>query len=110
MMLEFHNLRDPVEKPGIDIGKTEDLVNRHEAKDATARKTALAEFRAAATHPSQYAPDMQPIPEKSWAYRIAKKIAFHDYGVYEKHFDQENWEDPRTNMRATTEPLVQISK
>ncbi len=88
----------------------DDLVQRHDAKDSTARKTALAELRAAATHPSQYSPEMRPIPEKSWAYRIAKKIAFHDYGVYSEHFHEENWEDPRTNERAPAKELVQISK
>ena len=88
----------------------EDLVDRHGAQDSTARKTALAELRAASTHPSQYAPDTKPIPEKSWAYRIAKKIAFHDYGVYAEHFHEENWEDPRTNERAPAGELVQISK
>jgi MoaA/NifB/PqqE/SkfB family radical SAM enzyme len=88
----------------------EDLVQRHGAHDSTARKTALAELRAASTHPSQYAPDMQPIPERSWAYRIAKKIAFHDYGVYAKHFHEENWQDPRSHERAPAMELVQISK
>lgn len=88
----------------------DDLVHRHDAKDATARKTALAELRAATTHPSQYAPDMTPVPEKSWAYRIAKKIAFHDYGVYTEHFEESNWEDPRTSSRAPDPELYQISK
>jgi hypothetical protein len=69
----------------------------------------LAELRAAATHPSQYAPEMTLIPEKSWAYRIAKKIAFHDYGVYSQHFDEANWEDPRKSSRAQDPELYQIS-
>ena len=38
---------------------------------------------------------MEPVPEKSWAYRLAKKIAFHDYGVYTTHFDPDQWQDPR---------------
>ena len=88
----------------------EDLVNRHGAHDSTARKSAIVELKAARTHPSQYAPDMEPVPEKSWAYRIAKKIAFHDYGVYGEHFQAENWIDPRTGDRAGSPDLVQINE
>ena len=86
----------------------ESLAERHGAKDATARKTALAELRAAQPHPSQYAPDMQPIPEKSWAYRIAKKIAYHDYGVYEDHFEAENWVDPKSVTPPSQPDLVKL--
>jgi MoaA/NifB/PqqE/SkfB family radical SAM enzyme len=93
----------------------EALADRHGAKDSTARKTALAELQAAARHPSQYMPDMEPIPEKSWAYRIAKRIAFHDYGAYTKHFSADNWEDPRKiNPPAANQSshgdLVQLKK
>ena len=73
----------------------EDLANRHGAKDATVRKTAFAELKAAQPHPSQYAPESKPIPERSWAYRLAKKIAYHDYGVYDKHFSADQWQDPK---------------
>ena len=86
----------------------EDLVARHGAHDATVRKSAMVELKAARTHPSQYAPDMQPVPEKSWAYRFAKKIAFHDYGAYDQYFRAENWVDPRTGDRAGRQDLVQI--
>ncbi len=86
------------------------LVDRHGALDSTARKTALAELRAAGKYASQYAPDMQPIPERSWAYRIAKKIAFHDYGVYTEHFRPENWQDPRQSKPTVSSQLVQISE
>ena len=86
----------------------EQLVERHGATDSTARKTALQELQAASHYPSQYSPDQQPIPEKSWAYRIAKKIAFHEYGVYTKHFKPENWQDPREI--PPKQDLVQISE
>ena len=86
----------------------EALADRHEAKDSTARKTALAELRATQPNPSQYAPEMEAIPEKSWAYRWAKKFAYHDYGVYSKYFDEENWIDPREAEPPKSE-LVQIS-
>ena len=86
----------------------ESLVDRHGASDSTARKSALAELQAAAKYPSQYSPDLEPIPEKSWAYRIAKKIAFHEYGVYSKHFREENWEDPQQAPPPKND-LVQLS-
>ena len=73
----------------------EALADRHGAKDSTARKTALTELRNANSHPSQYEPASKAIPEKSWAYRIAKKIAYHDYGVYDEHFEAKNWLDPK---------------
>ena len=75
----------------------QNLVDRHGATDSTARNSAVVELAAANTHPSQYAPEMEPVREKSWAYRLAKKFAFHDYGVYTEHFDESNWVDPKTN-------------
>ena len=87
------------------------LVDAHAAKDTTARKTALAELQAAGHHPSQYSPELEPVPEKSLAYRLAKKIAFHDYGVYQTHFDPAKWQDPRTvepSAGATSPPVYQI--
>ena len=87
----------------------EELADRHGAKDSTARKKALAELRAASAHSSQYAPAMEPIPEKSWAYRLAKKFAYHDYGVYDEHFKAENWIDPNDNPREPeSADLVQL--
>jgi MoaA/NifB/PqqE/SkfB family radical SAM enzyme len=82
-----------------------DLVARHGAKDATARGTALAELDAAQRHPSQYRPESEPIPERSWAYRFAKKFAFHDYGVYTKHFKSEKWEDPLKSNPSLSAPV-----
>ena len=88
----------------------DDLVQRHGAKDATARKSAMAELKAAGKYSSQYSPDMQPIPEKSWAYRFAKKFAYHEYGVYTEHFKPEQWQDPSQQPPPPEESeLVQIS-
>ncbi|MEM7233221.1 MAG: radical SAM protein [Planctomycetota bacterium] len=58
-----------------------ELVEKHGAKDATARKTALAELESMTVRPSQFHPETN-IPEKSWAYRLAKKFWFNDFGVY----------------------------
>jgi len=71
-----------------------ELINQHSAKDATVRATALAELDAMQSRPSQYSPGTE-VPEKSWAYWLAKKIAFHEYGVYQKNFRAADWQDPR---------------
>ncbi len=70
------------------------LVERHSARDTTARGAALAELDAMQTRPSQYNPGHE-IPEKSLAYRLAKHFFFNDYGMYGKHFLAENWKNTR---------------
>jgi MoaA/NifB/PqqE/SkfB family radical SAM enzyme len=63
------------------------LVERHGARDATVRGTALAELAAMQVRPSQYSPGHE-VPEKSWLYRIAKYFWFNDFGVYRgQHHD-----------------------
>ncbi len=57
------------------------LAEKHGARDSTARGTAMAELEAMAPRPSQYMPE-EEVPEKSWAYRLAKKFWFNDFGVY----------------------------
>ena len=57
------------------------LVEKHGARDATARGTALAELGAMEVHSSQYNPGHE-IPEKSWLYRLAKRYWFNDFGAY----------------------------
>jgi hypothetical protein len=69
-----------------------ELVNRHGARDTTARHVAGTELDSMRTRPSQYNPG-QEIPEKSLAYRLAKHFFFNDYGMYGKHFRVENWKD-----------------
>ena len=73
-----------------------ELVAKHGAKDATARHAALVELNVMKPRMSQYNPGTE-IPEKSWAYRLAKKIAFHEYGAYSRNFRAENWRDPNQN-------------
>jgi MoaA/NifB/PqqE/SkfB family radical SAM enzyme len=67
-----------------------DLAERHGARDTTARGTVIAELESMQCRSSQFHPGDE-IPEKSWAYRIAKRLWFNDYGAYEKHFKPENW-------------------
>ena len=59
----------------------EELVVLHDAKDATARQTALAELQKMEVSTSQFNPEQQ-IPEKSWAYRLTKRFLFSDFGAY----------------------------
>jgi MoaA/NifB/PqqE/SkfB family radical SAM enzyme len=58
------------------------LVEKHGAKDATVRNTALAELKAMQVRTSQYNPGNE-IPEKNWLYRLAKRFWFNDFGVYQ---------------------------
>jgi MoaA/NifB/PqqE/SkfB family radical SAM enzyme len=60
------------------------LVEKHGARDATARGTALAELEAMTVRTSQYNPGNE-VPEKSWAYRLAKRYWFSDFGLYQGH-------------------------
>ncbi len=78
----------------------EKLAAKHGARDTTQRQTALAELAAIQPRVSQYVPGTE-IPERSWAYRLAKWIAFHDYGTYGRHFKKENWQDPRLHEITT---------
>ncbi len=59
-----------------------ELVERHAAKDATVRKTALAELSDMTIRTSQYNPGNE-IPEKNIFYRLAKRYWFSDFGVYQ---------------------------
>lgn len=70
-----------------------ELADRHGAKDSTARGTSFEELRAMTPRSSQFDPGGE-IPEKSWAYRIAKYFFFNDYGAYGKHFDSGRWKNP----------------
>jgi MoaA/NifB/PqqE/SkfB family radical SAM enzyme len=57
------------------------LVEKHAARDATARGTALQELAAMQVRPSQYNPGNE-LPEKNWLYRLAKRFWFNDFGAY----------------------------
>jgi MoaA/NifB/PqqE/SkfB family radical SAM enzyme len=60
------------------------LVEKHGAKDGTARGTALAELGEMEVRTSQYNPGGE-VPEKNWLYRLAKRYWFNDFGVYRGH-------------------------
>src|SRR5690606_14711819 len=66
-----------LERPDLLAG----LMAKHGAKDSTARQQAMAELHAMQPRQSQDNPTRQ-IPEKSWAYRFAKRYWFNDFGAY----------------------------
>mgnify|MGYP001232667873 CR=1 FL=1 len=68
-----------LERPDLLV----DLAHRHGAKDTTLRGTSIAEFEAMQPRSSQHNPGNE-IPEKNWAYRLAKKHFFSDFGTYAK--------------------------
>jgi hypothetical protein len=57
------------------------LVEKHQAQDMTIRKTARVELQQMQSRPSQWS-EGEPIAEKHWMYRLAKKFFYHDFGVY----------------------------
>lgn len=59
----------------------QELVRRHQARDTTARRTALSELEAMQPRPSQYHAG-EEVPEKSWFYRWIKRHWYHDFGAY----------------------------
>ncbi|MCI0681429.1 MAG: radical SAM protein [Gemmataceae bacterium] len=59
-----------------------DLVDKHQAPDATVRGTARQELAAMHTRTSQFNPSGE-IPEKNFLYRLAKRFWFNDFGAYE---------------------------
>ena len=65
------------------------LVESHEAEDGTARHTAMEELKAMQIRPSQYSPD-DAIPERSWAYWLAKRMFFNDFNAYKGRDHSQN--------------------
>lgn len=77
-----------LERPDL----VEQLAERHGATDTTLRQSALAELRSMTPRGSQWQPGDE-IPEKHWAYRLAKKLFFNDFGAY-AGFDQAAHQPP----------------
>ncbi|MFQ5744529.1 MAG: radical SAM/SPASM domain-containing protein [Acidobacteriota bacterium] len=59
----------------------QDVVTRHQARDTTARGTALPELQALRPLSSQHQPGGE-IPEQHWLYRFAKKHWYFGFGAY----------------------------
>ena len=67
-----------LERPDL----VKELAKKHQAKDTTIRKTAMAELESMTPRGSQYLPTGEEIPERHPVYRLAKKFFFNDFGVY----------------------------
>lgn len=78
-----------MERPDLLI----QLAEKHQARDTTQRRTAIAELKAVQPRRSQYVPGAE-IPERSWAVRLAKWLAFNDFGAYTRFFKADRWIDP----------------
>ena len=66
-----------LERPDL----VKDLVVKHNARDTTARGTAMAELEAMTPRFSQWLPG-QEVPEKHWMYKLAKRYWFNDFNAY----------------------------
>ncbi|HZO86080.1 MAG TPA: radical SAM/SPASM domain-containing protein [Verrucomicrobiae bacterium] len=66
-----------LERPDL----VKELVVKHNARDTTARGTAMAELEAMTPRSSQWLPG-EEVPEQHWMYRFAKKYWFNDFGAY----------------------------
>ena len=80
-----------------------ELAKKHGARDTTLRKRAFAELEATVPRRSQYVPGNE-IPERNLAVRLAKWLAFNDFGAYSKHFRADGWVDPESSL--PTSPAV----
>ena len=86
-MADFRHLASSTTRGCIVLERPDllaELVVLHDAKDSTARKTALDELRKMEVRTSQFNPTQQ-IPEKSWVYRLVKRFLFNDFGAYDGH-------------------------
>src|SRR5262249_8916288 len=57
-----------------------ELVERHQAKDSTARQTALPELARMTVRTSQYNPGGE-VPEQNVLYRLAQRVRLDDFGL-----------------------------
>jgi len=71
-----------------------ELTVLHHAKDTTVRQTAAAELLSMRPRPSQFNMG-EEIPERSWAYRFAKRYFYNDFGAYAS---------PRNPLAAAARP------
>ena len=91
-----------MERPDLLV----ELASRHAARDTTARGGVVSEYAASPSTMSQYDPDADPIPERSFVYRWAKRYAYHDFGVYDRHFDPKRYRKPEGKKDERKLPVV----
>jgi hypothetical protein len=84
-----------------------ELVEKHSAKDSTARGTALDELRQFQVRTSQYNPEHE-VPERNWLYRLAKRYWFNDFGVYRGHEHSQSAPSVLARARETNRDRVPV--
>lgn len=86
-----------LERPDL----VKELVQKHGARDTTARGTAMAELEAMTPRFSQWLPG-EEIPEKHWMYKLAKKYWFNDFNAYRTvaHDAEAKSRDLRSRLQA----------
>ncbi|MDG1890623.1 MAG: radical SAM protein [Verrucomicrobiota bacterium] len=94
----------------------EELVERHGAKDATIRQSALQELQSMKPRYSQWLPGDE-IPEKHWMYRWAKRFFYTDFGAYQNLQNEQplqqgvvpSKDNQHASSSAVTDPKEHIS-
>ena len=81
-----------LERPDL----VKELAEKHGAKDTTIRQSAIAELEMMTPRGSQDLPEGDPIPEKHWMYKFAKKYWYHDFGAYQE-LDQKRNEEKKVS-------------
>ena len=66
-----------LERPDLLKG----VVDKHQAADTTVRKTAMAAVGDATS--TESIQSSEKVPEKSLAYKLAKRLFYHDFGAYD---------------------------
>ncbi|MEX2115061.1 MAG: radical SAM protein, partial [Pirellulales bacterium] len=84
------------------------LVNKHGARDTTARQAAMSELEAMHQRGSQFDPQHE-IPERSFVYRFVKKHFFNDFGAYANPVMPAGLEPTSCNGNGTSLPVVNIT-
>jgi MoaA/NifB/PqqE/SkfB family radical SAM enzyme len=88
-----------LERPDL----VKELVVKHDARDTTARGTAMAELNAMTPRFSQWLPG-EEVPEKHWMYKLAKKYWFNDFNAYAQADHREAASGKVKALRASTAP------
>ncbi|QGJ71237.1 Pyrroloquinoline quinone biosynthesis protein PqqE [Planctomycetales bacterium 10988] len=93
-----------LERPDI----LQNLMQKHGAKDSTARQQIASELAAIQPRPSQWDPEVA-IPEKNPFYRWAKKFFYHDFGVYaEARLEERGCQPPPPVSANSTTPAKKL--
>ncbi len=79
------------------------LARKHGAADTTLRGTAMAELDSMIPRHSQHLPG-EETPEKHWAYRLAKRFFFNDFGAYARQSSDATNQTPPLSPAKQSDP------